>query len=38
MSFVKSENYYDYDERNPENKLPYLDTVKFVEISDSSNI
>lgn len=38
MSYVKSENYYDYDERHPENKLPYLDTVKMVQISDSSNI
>lgn len=38
MSFVKNDNYYDYDERNPENKLPYLDEVKFVEISDSSNV
>jgi len=38
MSFVKSENYYDYDERYPENKLPYLDEIKFVQISDSSNI
>ena len=38
MDFVKSENYYDYDERYPENKLPYLDSVRLVQISDSSNI
>lgn len=38
MSYVKSENYYDYDERYPENKLPYLDTIKMVQIADSSNI
>ena len=37
MSYVKSENYYDYDERHPENKLPYLDTIKMVQIADSSN-
>jgi ABC-type transport system substrate-binding protein len=38
MSYVKSENYYDTDERHPENKLPYLDTIKMVQIADSSNI
>jgi ABC-type transport system substrate-binding protein len=38
MSYVKNENYYDYDERHPENKLPYLDEIKYVQISDSSNI
>lgn len=34
----KNENYYDYDERYPENKLPYLDTIKLVYIADSANI
>lgn len=38
MDFTKSDNYYCYDERYPENKLPYLDGIKLVEISDSSNI
>ncbi len=38
MEFTKSENYYDYDERYPENKLPYLDTITLVQISDSANI
>ncbi len=28
-TFAKNENYYDYDERYPENKLPYLDTIKY---------
>ena len=34
----KNENYYDYDERYPENKLPYLDSIKLVYIADSANI
>ena len=38
MTYVKSENYYDYDERYPENKLPYLDEITMVQIADSSNI
>jgi len=38
MDFQKSDNYYCTDERNPENTLPYLDEVKLVQISDSSNI
>lgn len=37
MEFVKNENYYDYDERHPENKLPYLDGIKLIHIDDSSN-
>ena len=37
MEFVRNDNYYDCDERNPENKLPYLDGVKLVHIDDSSN-
>lgn len=36
--FEKNENYYDYDERYPENKLPYLDSVRLVYIADSANI
>ena len=35
---TKNENYYDYDERYPENKLPYLDTITFQYIADSTNI
>lgn len=37
MTFVRNDNYYDYDERYPENKLPYLDGVKLIHIDDSSN-
>lgn len=35
---TKNENYYDYDARYPENKLPYLDQITFTYISDSTNI
>lgn len=38
MTFTKNEKYYDYDERYPENKLPYIDTINLVYISDSSQI
>jgi ABC-type transport system substrate-binding protein len=38
MDYKKSDNYYCTDERNTKNKLPYLDEVKLVQISDSSNI
>lgn len=38
MTFTKNENYYDYDERYPDNKLPYIDTINLVYIADSSNI
>jgi peptide/nickel transport system substrate-binding protein len=38
MTFTKNENYYDYDERYPENKLPYIDTINLVYIADSANI
>ena len=38
MTFTKNENYYDYDERYPENKLPYIDTINLVYIADSSNV
>ncbi|MBP1736470.1 MAG: peptide transporter substrate-binding protein [Oscillospiraceae bacterium] len=38
MTLTKNENYYDYDERYPENKLPYIDTINLVYIADSANI
>jgi ABC-type transport system substrate-binding protein len=38
MTFVKNENYYGYDERYPENKLPYIDKVTLVYIADSANV
>ncbi len=34
--FKKNENYYDYDERYPENKLPYLDEVTLTSVGDSA--
>lgn len=37
LEFTKNENYYGYDERYPENKLPYLDSITFIEVNDSSN-
>lgn len=38
MTFTANENYYGVDERHPENKLPYIETVKLIYISDSSQI
>ena len=34
--FTKSENYYDYDERYPENRLPYLDSITLTSVSDNA--
>jgi len=34
--FQKSSNYWGYDERHPQNKIPYLDTVKILCIPDAS--
>lgn len=38
MTLVRNENYYDYDERYPENKLPYLDSVTLVKIEDTATL
>lgn len=38
MTFTRNDNYYGYDERYPENKLPYIDTIKLVYIADPANI
>ena len=38
FTFVKNENYYDYDERYPENKLPYLDTITLQKYGDSTSV
>jgi peptide/nickel transport system substrate-binding protein len=38
MKFVRNEEYYGFDERYPENKLPYIDVINLVYIADSSNI
>ena len=37
-TFAKNENYYDYDERYPENKLPYLDTITLQKYGDSTSV
>ncbi|MDO4647251.1 MAG: ABC transporter substrate-binding protein [Eubacteriales bacterium] len=38
VELTKNEDYYDTDERYPENKLPYLDGITFTYIADSTNI
>lgn len=38
VTLTKNENYYDYDDRYPDNQLPYLDEITFLYISDSTNI
>lgn len=38
MTFTKNENYYDYDERYPENKLPYLDTIVMTKLEDTATL
>ena len=37
-TFVKNENYYDYDERYPENKLPYIETITLQKYNDSTSV
>ena len=37
-TFVRNENYYDYDERYPENKLPYLDGVVLQKYNDTTTV
>ncbi len=38
MTYVKNENYYGYDERYPENKLPYLDGFTFYWVEDNATL
>ncbi|MFC1966553.1 ABC transporter substrate-binding protein, partial [Chloroflexota bacterium] len=38
ISLKKNPNYWGYDERYPENKLPYVDAVKVLIISDKSTL
>jgi peptide/nickel transport system substrate-binding protein len=38
FTFVKNENYYAYDERYPENKLPYLDEIILQKYGDSTSV
>ena len=35
-TLVKNQNYWGYDERYPQNKLPYVDTLKFLIIPDNA--
>lgn len=36
MTFSKNPNYWGYDERHPENQLPYADTFKILFINDTA--
>lgn len=38
MTFTKNADYYDTDERYPENKLPYLDTITLVKVMDTASL
>lgn len=38
MTFTKNTNYYDTDERYPENKLPYLDTITLMKVTDNATL
>ena len=35
-SLIKNTNYWGYDERYPQNKLPYIDTIKYLMIPDDT--
>ncbi|MGM9615194.1 MAG: ABC transporter substrate-binding protein [Oscillospiraceae bacterium] len=36
--YVRNDNYYDYDERHPENRLPYLDSLTLTAVNDAAGI
>jgi len=36
MTYSRNPNYWGYDERHPENKLPYVDTLRVLSIPDAS--
>jgi peptide/nickel transport system substrate-binding protein len=38
MTLTPNPNYWGYDERYPENKLPYLDRLRVLTISDASSV
>lgn len=38
LELVKNENYYAYDPRYPENKLPYLDGITLSKITDNATL
>jgi len=33
---VKNHNYWGYDERHPQNQLPYIDTIKYRYVPDNA--
>jgi peptide/nickel transport system substrate-binding protein len=35
-TLIKNPNYWGYDERYPQNKLPYIDTIKYLIITDDN--
>ena len=35
-TLIKNPNYWDHDEKNPQNQLPYIDTLKFLIIPDKT--
>jgi peptide/nickel transport system substrate-binding protein len=37
LTYVKNPNYWGFDERYPENQLPYFDKVEFIQIPDASS-
>lgn len=37
-TFTRNDNYYDYDERYPENKLPYLDEIVLQKYGDTTSV
>ncbi|MCR5786054.1 MAG: ABC transporter substrate-binding protein [Eubacterium sp.] len=38
MKLEKNDNYYDYDDRYPENKLPYIDVINLIYLEDTANV
>lgn len=38
ITFKRNDNYYDYDERYPENRLPYLDSVTLIRVDDTATL
>ena len=38
FTYERNDNYYDYDERHPENKLPYLDKITLQKFGDTTTI
>jgi len=36
VTLVKNPNYWAYDERYPQNQLPYIDSLRYLIISDTA--